>query len=264
MIRYFGYGSNINMLALKAKGVLPKYSQLALLRGWKLSFNVKHWFRHEGGVGNIEYTGMADDLVQGIVHYCDENDLQKLDRMESYGVGYDRVEVTLETEEGKLRALAYVGLEPFIDDSCLPSQRYLNIIVRGAEEAGLEDWYIQKLKSQAVCENPVHPPFSAPEGKFTEFSQGSLKAFNRYTALHGHVFDMSGAREDLHCLFELFGGKDMTLFHLKRLDTSTGEETIKDVLEGRISEYAQNYLNNYLYEYQKEFEYVGSYNYNDN
>jgi sulfite reductase (NADPH) flavoprotein alpha-component len=51
---YFGYGSNMNFNSLRAKGVEPRASERAVLRGWRPRFNVHHFFRHEGRVGNIE------------------------------------------------------------------------------------------------------------------------------------------------------------------------------------------------------------------
>jgi cation transport regulator ChaC len=51
---YFGYGSNMDLNSLRAKGVEPRASARAVLRGWRLRFNVHHFFRHEGGAGNIE------------------------------------------------------------------------------------------------------------------------------------------------------------------------------------------------------------------
>ena len=56
MFWYFGYGSNMEMTSLRAKGVQPRHSTRAVAAGWRLRFNVQHFFRHEGGVGNIEPT----------------------------------------------------------------------------------------------------------------------------------------------------------------------------------------------------------------
>lgn len=261
MINYFGYGSNINFTSLKAKGVVPVKSELAVLKAWKLVFNVRHWFRHEGGVGNIIETGQPDDYVEGIVHLCDEEDLSKLDLMESYGEGYDRVEVELETASGRVTAYTYVGLPPFVDDSCLPTKRYLNIILQGARSAGLSPKYIDKLERQELFKPRDYPLFKANLDSGNVFDEKSLSKQKQLTALCGYVFDMSKARKELHCLFDLIGSKDMTLFHLKRLDTSNGQETIEDVLNDRISDYAKNYLNAYLHEYNHEFELIGSYDY---
>ena len=54
MFYYFGYGSNVNMISLRAKGVTPDSSVQAILFGWKLTFNIPHFFQNEGGVGNVQ------------------------------------------------------------------------------------------------------------------------------------------------------------------------------------------------------------------
>ena len=169
MFNYFGYGSNINLISLRAKGVEPLSSQRALLKGWGLKFNVKHWFSHEGGVGNIEPSLNKDNLVEGMVHVCKDEHLADLDAMESYGVGYDRIEVQLETENGPIKAITYVGLPAFIDDTRLPTQRYLNIIVEGAKAAGLSSDYIENLKEQPIQKFPDYPEFKHPIETTTVF-----------------------------------------------------------------------------------------------
>lgn len=73
MITYFGYGSNINLISLRAKGVVPLSSLRGTLKGWKLAFNVQHWFRHEGGVGNIiptsmKLTGLKDWSINSLMN----------------------------------------------------------------------------------------------------------------------------------------------------------------------------------------------------
>lgn len=259
MFYYFGYGSNINLISLRAKGVEPINSKKAKLPGWRLSFNVQHWFRHEGGMGNIEPAIHPKDHVEGVVHLCRDEDLASLDLMESYGAAYDRTEVELETESGPAKALAYIGLPDFLDDSCLPTRRYLNIIMNGAKAAGLSESYIEKLRRQPLMPEIEYPPFQAPEGDFPSYDSSTLADHPHLTALSGAVFDMSEARPKLQIISTLFGGKDMTLFFLKRHDTSTGNETLEDVKKGRIPEAGKSYLNAYLNEYNKEFKYVGGY-----
>jgi sulfite reductase (NADPH) flavoprotein alpha-component len=261
VFRYFGYGSNLNLTSLRAKGVEPQRSELATLRGWKLRFNVRHWFRHEGGVGNIQPSDDPGDQVRGLVHLCEDEHLPLLDAVESYGVGYDRVEVELETAAGPVRALTYVGLADFLDDRCLPTRRYLNILLKGATSAGLDDTYVEKLRRHPVYEPEEYPPFEPPVGSAPTFNRETLARQPLYTALAGAVFDMSDARPELDCLHELFGGKDMTLFHLKRHDTSDGSETLGDIRQGRVSEPGRKYLNAYLHEYAVEYRYVGRFVY---
>lgn len=260
MIHYFGYGSNINLVSLKAKGVEPLSSSRGVLKGWRLRFNVPHWFRHEGGVGNIEPSPNAHDAVEGIVHTIMDDHLALLDAVESYGVGYDRKEVEVQTENGVVTALTYTGLPP-LDDNCLPTQRYLNIIIKGAEAAGLSEPYIEKLRQHPVHKPDPYPPYKFPPGDVPEFTQETLAAATYLTALCGAVFDMQDAKPRLHCLFDLFGGKDMTLFHVKRHDTSSGNETIEDVMTGNIPDAVKSYLNAYLHEYAREFKFAGRFVY---
>ncbi len=261
MYKYFAYGSNLNLISLRAKGVEPRSSELATLKGWKLLFNVRHWFRHEGGVGNIRPSDDPADYVQGLLHLCEDDHLPLLDAMEAYGVGYDRKEVELEMAHGPTRALTYVGLPAYLDNSCLPTRRYLNIILKGATSAGLDETYIERLRRHALHPEEDRPPFEHPQSDAPEFDRALLAANPHYTALAGAVFDMRGARCELDCLQELFGGKDMTLFHLKRHDTSDGRETLEDVKQDRISDAGRKYLNTYLHEYAAEYRYVGRYVY---
>jgi len=60
-----------------------------------------------------------------------------------------------------------------------------------------------------------------------------------------------------------FGGRDMTLFHLKRLDTSDGTETMEAIRHGRLNEAQRRYLNAYLNEYAREYRYVGRFDYDE-
>lgn len=261
MFNYFGYGSNLNLTSLRAKGVDPQLSQRATLHGWKLLFNVRHWFRHEGCVGNIQPSDTPADHVQGLLHRCEDYHLPLLDAAECYGVGYDRIEVELETAHGRMRALTYVGLPCYLDDACRPTLRYINILLKGAVSAGLDQAYIERLRRHPVHPEKDYPPFRHPPGPVPVFDRAVLAQYPLYTALAGAVFDMKEARPELDCLKGFFGGKDMTLFHLKRLDTSDGGETLDDVKQGRISEAGRKYLNAYLHEYGAEYRYVGRYRY---
>ena len=259
MFYYFGYGSNINLISLKAKGVIPVSSEKAVLKDWKLRFNVQHWFTHEGGMGNIEPSTDSGNWVEGMIHLCPEEHLPSLDAMESEGVAYKRIEIEVETENGPKKALTYIGMPAFINEECLPTRRYLNIILKGAIQAGLSKDYLAKLQNQALRPEETYPDFVPQEGDNLDFNSESILPHKNLTALAGHVFDMSKARRNLQVITPLFGGKDMTLFHIKRHDSSNGNEQIEDFLNDRLSPAVKNYLNGYLDAYQKEFEYVGKY-----
>lgn len=268
MFHYFGFGSNMSILSLRAKGVEPLASQRAVLPGWRLRFNVQHFFQHEGGVGNIEHTGHPGDRVLGVLHECPDEALEQLDAAEAYGHGYDRIEVKVESPDhhraGSRRtipALTYIGMPQFIDNQRRPSRRYLNILLAGAREAKLDEDYIQALAHHPIHSPERYPAFEPPSGEHPTFDRKTLSEQPLYTALYGAVFDMSEARPLHEFLKGFFGGKDMTLFHLRRLDSSDGNETIDDIRNERLNPAQKQYLNAYLHEYAREYRYVGHYNY---
>lgn len=273
MFYYFGFGSNMSLLSLRAKGVEPLASQRAVLSGWRLRFNVQHFFRHEGGVGNIENSGNPDDQVLGVLHECPDEALILLDDAEAYGHGYDRIEIKVHPQgtdvntslksNRRISALTYVGTPGFIDNTRLPSRRYLNILLQGARQAGLDNTYINALAGHPVHHPGRYPTFNPPPGVFPTFDKETLAQQPLYTALYGYVFDMSEARPLHDFLKGFFGGKDMTLFHLKRLDSSTVNETMDDIRKGRLDQAQKQYLNAYLNEYAREYRYAGHYNYHN-
>jgi len=261
MFWYFGYGSNMDHTSLRAKGVQALTSERAVLRGWRLHFNVQHFFRHEGGVGNIEASDNLTDAVWGVLHRCDDRHLALLDAAEAYGHGYDRIDVSVLADSGERRAIAYVGIASFLNQDCRPSQRYLNTLIRGATKAGINSAYIDALRRHPVHQTPPIPLFVPPPGDYPVFTAVTLAQHPLLTALAGAVFDMSRARWQHRYLHGLFGGKDMTLFHLHRLDTSEGCETLDDIKHDRLSPSQLRYLNEYLHEYSSEYVYVGRYVY---
>ena len=257
MFNYFGYGSNMNGVSLRAKGVVPHESTVAQLPGWRLRFNVAHYFRHEGGVANIEPSDDPSDRVLGLVHRCDDDALARLDVAEAYPYGYDRIELTLDCAWGPTTAIAYVGMPAFLDDACLPSQRYLNILVAGAAEAALDERYVEQLRSHPTLQASRRPPFVPPGDHGVTLTLQELAAHPELTGLAGYVFDMSVGPPHHRFLIESFGGRDMTVFHLRRLDTSDGTETLDLVTEDRLSRHQLDYLDGYLHEYDAKYRYVG-------
>jgi sulfite reductase (NADPH) flavoprotein alpha-component len=261
MFWHFGYGSNTNLASLQAKGVVPRTSERAVLRSWRLRFNVRHFFRHEGGVANIEPTGEASDVVWGVVHLCEQEHLVLLDAAEAYSHGYDRVEVPVLTDSCERIAIAYVGMPSFLDEECRPTQRYLNILVNGAVAAGVDPAYVEALHRHPVQVNQAVPPFLPSSGDCRTFKAETLILNPQFTALAGHVFDMSGARWQHSFLKGLFGGRDMTLFHLRRLDDTGVALTLNDVKHDRLTPQQREYLNEYLHAYNAEYVYAGRYLY---
>lgn len=263
MFLYFGFGSNMDRISLSAKGVEPVSSWPAVLPGWRLRFNVEHFFRHEGGVGNIEPAPDTGEAVQGVLHRCKDADLAALDAAEACDYGYRRITVPVQSGGETVQALTYVGMPAFINEACRPSRRYLNILIRGAEAARLDGGYVAALRAQAVHTPPDYPPFRHPPGDHPVFDAGTLARAPLCTALYGAVFDMSVARPRHEFLKQLFGGRDMTLFHLQRMESSVGGETWDDIRYARLTAAQERHLNAYLQEYAREYRYVGRFRYGE-
>lgn len=262
MIAYFAYGSNMDSLSLKAKGAAPAASRRAVLPGWRLRFDVEHFFRHEGGMGNIARTGDPADRTPGVLHLCADADLAALDRAEAYGVGYDRIEVEVIARDGPVRALTYVGMPDFLNAGCLPTRRYRNILVRGARAAGLDPAHVEWLEALTVMPETRSPPFVPPLRSAPILRHADLAGPGPLTALDGAVFSMERARARHEILKTWFGGRDVTLFLLRRLDTSDGRETMADVLEGRLRPDQRACLDANLHAFAEEYDYVGRFDYN--
>lgn len=261
MIYYFGYGSNMDVTSLKAKGVTPSKSEHAVLRRYRLKFNVEHFFRNEGGMANVRPSDVPGETVQGVLHHCQETDLAALDVAEAYGIGYDRIEVQVDTKRGTVPAITYVGFPSFINDRCLPTARYLNILIKGAIAAKLDKAYVDQLSGLRTLRKKNYPQFVAPEEPKRTFTAETIAEYALCAAIAGAVFDMSNARPRHEYVKSWFGGKDVTLFHLQRMDTSDGSETIEDVKQQRLSPAQRQYLNEYLHEFFDEYEYAGRFIY---
>ena len=115
--------------------------------------------------------------------------------------------------------------------------------------------------SHPLHEKKRYPPFKAPDETAPTWRADQLASKPHLTALAGFVFDMTNVRWQHEYLRKLFGGRDMTLFHLKRLDSSDGTETLEDFRHDRLDPRQRAYLNEYLHEYNAEYEFAGFFDY---
>lgn len=260
MFYYFGYGSNLSVVSLRAKGVDPLTSEPAVLPGWRLAFDIPDFFAIEGGTGNIQPSD--DDAVHGVLHGCRSRHLAVLDQLEAVGSRYRRVETTVLTYAGRaVRAYVYLGLESVLDPTLRPSERYRNILVKGAVDMNLDSRYVDRLRAIETCPRVDHGPFRPPPSATEVFDLDRLRSSDACTALGGWVFDMTKARAEHQYLRSLIGGRDATILFLKRMDSSTGAERMEDVVAGRLTPEQASFLESYLHEFAREYQCVGKLEY---
>lgn len=259
---YFGYGSNLNPLGLRAKGVEPLESEPALLRGWQLEFSVTPPFPSQGGMATIVPTHDPPDTVHGVLHRCDASAFAAIDAFEARGTFYDRVEVDAEPYAGgSRRAFAYVALPRFHDRTLRPTQRYLNNLLAGAETMKLDAGYVARVSLTETLAPRTWPEFQHPVQPVRRFDAASLAKAEKHVALGGAVFDMSQSSWKTGFLVPMWSGKDVTLFLLKMLDPGLGPETLDRIKRNELDARQRNHITGYMHEMTDAFRYAGRYDY---
>lgn len=139
---YFAYGSNMDSQRLEKRvGRSAIKWQKGKLMGYQLVFN--KIASGEEGYANIRKD--SNGIVHGVLYFLSEEELQRLDRCEGVPNHYRRVTLPVETEEGVVRAVCYVAAEDKIKEGLKPNRKYLEHLVRGAQEHNLPPDYIQQL-----------------------------------------------------------------------------------------------------------------------
>ena len=154
---YFAYVAMLNPETIRRRGMKlePRTGRRARLPDYQLMFD------HRAGFGNLVRvsTGKATEAppVHGVVYEVDATDWAKLEKSE---VGYrcEEFEVEVEVEDGSSSGSALVRASAFVSEprlrivtrdpaSCLPTQRYIDLIRRGADYHELDGSYREWLGS---------------------------------------------------------------------------------------------------------------------
>ena len=153
----FGYGSNMNVKALEARKKVQVLEHTpALLKGFKMEFNLS-------GIRHVEpaFSGLAESpgsQVHGVAFKMSLESAENLTQCELSGVKplYDKKMVILHSYTGReLEGFIFMNKSP-PSLNLVPSSRYLGLLVKGAQQAGLDPNYIEKLSKQ-----PTYKPNDA-------------------------------------------------------------------------------------------------------
>lgn len=151
MAFYFAYGSNMNNKDLRSwcqkrsLDINLNNPHVAVLLGYKLGFT---------HCSNVRKCGVADIIkdkdskVYGVLFETDENSMINLDEKEGVDRGvYRRIKVNVVSKNKNFDAETYEVIKKV---NFKPNKNYLNIIIEGAKEHNLPDWYIQYLEKLAA------------------------------------------------------------------------------------------------------------------
>jgi cation transport regulator ChaC len=140
---YFAYGSNLDPDTFEGRRRMrPRDSRRARLDGYRLVFDLRVG-PGERGVANV-----APDQagrVHGVAYAISRAGALWLDRTEGVPRAYRRMEVALRDDRGE-RLDGFTYLSERRTPGRKPSERYLNLLLRGARHHGLPDAYVAWLR----------------------------------------------------------------------------------------------------------------------
>lgn len=130
MIKYFAYGSNMDMNRLSERGISPITRHKGILKGWKLKFNKKA-SAGDWSFANIEKS--EEDSVEGLVFSIKESDLKLLDKFEGAPRHYRREILIVETHTETVKCVAYIAQPEHIVEGLLPTKDYMEFLLNGSK-----------------------------------------------------------------------------------------------------------------------------------
>jgi gamma-glutamylcyclotransferase len=140
MIKYFAYGSNMDMTRLSSRGVNPTTRNKGVLKGWKLKFNKKA-SAGDWSFANIEPS--EEDIVEGLVFTIKESDLKLLDKFEGAPRHYRRECLIVDTHTETVKCVTYIAQPEHVVEGLLPTKEYMEFLLNGAKM--LSEEYQEKL-----------------------------------------------------------------------------------------------------------------------
>jgi len=132
-VYYFAYGPNLNRKQMLERCPDSKPRFFATLNNYKLVF--VGWSRQwRGGVVSIK--SFRGERVLGAVYEISETDLRRLDKYEGYPTNYNRIKVTVFSEDGEaIEAITYIKSGQL--EETLPAKEYLAVIQQGYRDWGI-------------------------------------------------------------------------------------------------------------------------------
>jgi len=152
---YFAFGSNLlenqRIERLSDFGILPKGDRV-ILSDYEINFHkIANLKEGDTPHGYATIRSSTNQTVQGLLIALNHQQITRLDRSEGVNSNpphYTKEEIIVQTADGvEHSAFTYIASPERIDASLLPANHYLDKIVQGARENGLDDWYMDKLES---------------------------------------------------------------------------------------------------------------------
>jgi gamma-glutamylcyclotransferase len=141
---HFAYGSNLSSKFLRRHCPNAEFVMRATLPNFRVEFRFYSESRN-GGISSI--VPYPSKLTRGVIYEVSEEDMQRLDELESVPeMLYVRERVLVLGEDKEYhKADLYRVVNP--EGPFTPARSYIELMVEGAEEHGLDPEYIEHLRS---------------------------------------------------------------------------------------------------------------------
>jgi len=137
---YFAYGSSLNVDQIKLRIGQWQLSKRALVRNYRLVFNV-YSKRRNGYIANLLRSENFEDTVPGIVYRISPDQLSRLELFE----GVPPSDVGVELEDGNEISHAKVFIWKNVEKEHEPPRDYRRIIEQGLLQHGYPDSTVKKI-----------------------------------------------------------------------------------------------------------------------
>jgi gamma-glutamylcyclotransferase (GGCT)/AIG2-like uncharacterized protein YtfP len=142
MIKYFAYGSNMNLKRMGERKIRFSQRNHATLSGWRLEFNKMASRNSQEGYANI--VPDENETVEGILYEIEDSDISILDQYEGYPDHYGRSSVKVQLDETqKVESIAYIANPDKIKIGLKPTKEYLSHLLKGCDL--LPELYCKRL-----------------------------------------------------------------------------------------------------------------------
>ncbi len=148
-MKYFAYGSNMNIKRMQARGVRVSSGVKGCLFGYSLKFNKISKLMDGCACANI--VKKSDGKVEGILYDITDQCIENLDEYESYPYEYDRRIFSIKLVDGTVqKALAYVAQPYRTSSNMRPTKEYLSHLL--CAEGLLSADYIRSLNNHKTAD----------------------------------------------------------------------------------------------------------------
>ena len=150
---YFAYGSNMLLERLQKRCKTARFLGVAIAHGYTLAFSKKS--KDGSGKATIARTANDDTALYGALYEIDLKDRAQLDRDE--GFEYYRTDefvVRRVDNNEKLTVTTYVANHSAIDNNLMPYHWYKKLILAGARQTKLPDFFIANIETRRSVHDP--------------------------------------------------------------------------------------------------------------